>query len=300
VTAHRPGEAESPAGEEQYDGITAAEISVAMSRLSYFRNIVGCGPGICAVCCAPAPETGLCARCATTQESLHGATCDHTFFLSYIDGHHPEVWSQSAHTMRQYKADRAPQQCVDDAHMLTLTETWLHDPCIRAAESGGEWDVVTYVPSTTPRTGPHPVTGIAFNVARIAQDDPANGGPGRVARVSLACGPVKVRRIANVNRFTVPDDVRPAVEGKRVLLVDDTWTTGTSVQSAAAALKAAGAATVTGLCVARWLSWRWEPDVPLLKQATAAPYDPFRCIAGTLPMPAPRGLTLTYGQGLIA
>ena len=66
-----------------------------------------------------------------------------------------------------------------------------------------------------------------------------------------------------------------------MLLVDDTWTTGTSLQSAAAALKAAGAASVTGLCVGRWLSWRWEPDVPLLKHVTAAPYDPFRCIAGT-------------------
>ena len=65
----------------------------------------------------------------------------------------------------------------------------------------------------------------------------------------------------------------------RVLLVDDTWTGGTSIQSAAAALKNAGAASVTGLCVARWLSRNRASHVPLLEKATAQPYDPFRCIA---------------------
>lgn len=116
-------------------------------------------------------------------------------------------------------------------------------------------------------------------MARIAADR-ADGGPRRIKRVSLAAGPLNAKRIANVDRFAVPDAARPVVDGKRVLLVDDTWTTGTSQQSAAA-LKAAGAASVTGLCVARWLSWRWESDTPLLRHVIAAPYDPFRCIAGT-------------------
>ncbi|MGB8403103.1 MAG: phosphoribosyltransferase [Mycobacterium sp.] len=256
------------------------EITVALSRAAYFHNIAGPGPGICPVCRGPAPTTGLCSTCSTTQANLHGATCDHTFFLAYADGYNPDAWSQSAHTMRQYKAAPAPQQCVEDVHMLTLTETWLHDPCIRAAEGGGDWDVATYVPSKK-RTGLHPVTGVALNVARIAADDPDDGCPRRIKRVSLACGPVDAARVANIDRFTVPDAVRPVVEGKRVLLVDDTWTTGTSLQSAAAALKSAGAASVTGLCVARWLSWRWEPDAVLLRDVTAAPYDPFRCLAGT-------------------
>lgn len=53
-----------------------------------------------------------------------------------------------------------------------------------------------------------------------------------------------------------------------MLLVDDTWTSGTSMQSAAAALTRAGAASVTGLCVTRWLS-----------RITATAFDPFSCIA---------------------
>jgi hypothetical protein len=58
-------------------------------------------------------------------------------------------------------------------------------------------------------------------------------------------------------------------------------------QSAAAALKLAGAVGVTGLCVARWLSWKWPPHVPLLEKITAQPYDPFRCIAFDRTCPAP-------------
>ena len=49
-------------------------------------------------------------------------------------------------------------------------------------------------------------------------------------------------------------------------------------------------ASVTGLCVARWLSWEWAPHVPFLERVTAEPFEPFSCIAGThecRPGPAP-------------
>lgn len=267
--------------EPQSDEDLSNEISVALSRVAYFHTIAAPGPGICPVCHGPAPGTGQCSTCLTTHTHLGGATCDHTFFLTYADGYHPDAWSQSAHTMRNYKADNAPERCVEDVHMLTFTETWLHDPCIRAAESDGDWDVATYVPSTKPRPQVHPVAAVALNVSRLALDDPTRDGPGRIKRISLQSGPVHAPRVANVERFTVPDAARPDVDGKRVLLVDDTWTTGTSLQSAAAALKSAGAASVTGLCVARWLSWKWEPDAALLANVTVSPYDPFTCIAGT-------------------
>lgn len=265
--------------ERESDEVLRNDIAVALSRVAYFHNLAAQGPGVCPVCHGPTPGSGMCSTCLTTQANLQGATCDNTFFLAYADGWHPDAWSQSAHTMRQYKAVHAPQQCIDDVHMLTFTATWVHDPCIRAAEQHQEWDVATYVPSK--RTGLHPVTGVALNIARIAAQDTDDDTPSRIKRVSIACGPVHAPRVANVDRFTVPDAVRPAIEGKRVLIVDDTWTSGTSIQSAAAALKAAGAASVTGLCVARWLSWRWEPDVPLLQNVTTAPYDPFHCFAGT-------------------
>ena len=45
-----------------------------------------------------------------------------------------------------------------------------------------------------------------------------------------------------------------ALRGTRVLLIDDVSTTGTTLQSAALALKQGGAAQVRGLVVARTLS----------------------------------------------
>ncbi|MEE6140752.1 phosphoribosyltransferase [Mycobacterium sp. 050128] len=266
--------------DQQSDDDLRNEIIIATSKVAYFHNIAGPGPGICDVCRGPAPESGICSTCLTTRGTLLGATCDHTFFLAYADGYNPAGRTQSVQTMRNYKADPAPERSVDDVQLLTFTTTWIHDPCMRAAE-GAEWDVATFVPSRTSRTGPHPVTGIARNVARLANDDPASGGKYQIKRVLMECGPVNVSRVANAARFAVPDAARPLIEGKRVLLVDDTWTTGTSLQSAAAALRAAGAAAVTGLCVARWLSWNWAPEASLLEKVTVEAFDPFSCIAGT-------------------
>lgn len=45
-----------------------------------------------------------------------------------------------------------------------------------------------------------------------------------------------------------------AVTGKRVLLLDDTWTSGSSLVSSAAALKGAGASYVVGLTIGRQLN----------------------------------------------
>lgn len=257
-----------------------ANVSVALSKVSYFRTIAGPGPGICNVCRGPAPASGICSRCAANRQALDGATCDHTFFLAYADGQNRDGRSQSAQTVRGYKeGNPPPKRNVDDMHLLTNTSTGLHDDCMREAEGGADWDAATFVPSRKQRAGLHPVAGIARNIARLLADDPARGGPYRITRLLLEPGPVEAPRAADAGRFSVPDDARPVIEGRRVLLIDDTWATGGSIQSAAAALKAAGAASVTGLCVARWLSWDWDSHVPLLKQVTAAPYDPFRCIA---------------------
>lgn len=51
--------------------------------------------------------------------------------------------------------------------------------------------------------------------------------------------------------FVVPDAVKADIAGKRVLLVDDVYTTGATVNAAARALKRAGVADVTVLTFAR-------------------------------------------------
>lgn len=265
------------------DYLAESRIRDGLSRVSYFRNIAGPGPGICRVCRQPTPME-VCGDCQNIHRALDGMTCDHTFFLTYVDGHNPQAYAQSAKTMRQYKSQPAPKRLVEDVHLLTNNMTWIHDECIKEAENDAEWDVLTFVPSRTERNGMHPVSSVALNVARIVGDDPDRGGTRRIKRKKMTVGPADDPRNPNADRFAASVS---SFDGARVLLVDDTWTGGTSLQSAAAALKLARAASVTGLCVARWLSWNWPSHVPLLEKVTAKPYDPFNCIAFDRKCPAP-------------
>lgn len=263
-------------------------IRVGLSRISYFHNVTPAGPGTCTVCRQPS-QSEMCDRCTSTKDALDGLTCDYTFFMSYTDGWNPSGRSQSAQTMRLYKSSQPPARSVTDVHLLTNIVTWIHDGCIRDTELGKGWDAATYVPSRTSRVGDHPVSKVTTNVARLVGDEPNENSARRISRQPIEVGGRDAPRIAAADRFAVPDSVRPSIEGKRVLLVDDMWTTGTSMQSAAAALKLAGATSVTGLCVSRWLAWNWEPHVPLLEKVTKRAYDPFSCIAFDRCCDVPRG-----------
>jgi phosphoribosylpyrophosphate synthetase len=68
----------------------------------------------------------------------------------------------------------------------------------------------------------------------------------------------------------------PKIAGRHVLVVDDTWVSGGKAQSAALALKLAGAARVTIVCIGRLLSYRWD-EHRLLIDSLSEPYDAMRC-----------------------
>ena len=60
--------------------------------------------------------------------------------------------------------------------------------------------------------------------------------------------------------FAVPPEARIAIEGRRVLLVDDVYTTGATVSAAARVLKRRGARAVDVLTFARVLPGDFRPD----------------------------------------
>jgi ComF family protein len=72
-------------------------------------------------------------------------------------------------------------------------------------------------------------------------------------RATPTQGHLKARaRADNVRRaFAVPDKKSKTVMGKNIILMDDVYTTGSTVKECAIALKEAGAATVYILCLAR-------------------------------------------------
>ncbi len=77
----------------------------------------------------------------------------------------------------------------------------------------------------------------------------------RRKRTSQQVGLTANARELNVRgAFIVPEQLSPAVFGRRIVLIDDVYTTGSTVSSATRALKKAGAADVTVLTFARALS----------------------------------------------
>jgi hypothetical protein len=129
--------------------------------------------------------------------------------------------------------------------LLVSLLVYLHDhgPSVwlRGGMSGPTHACV--VPSGRGRPGPHPLYRLVN---------------GRLALpwVSLSAGPGgdPCARLLDPDRFAA----RSSLAGAAVLLLDDTWTTGATAQSAALALKRAGARRVAVVVLGRHTS----PDTP--------------------------------------
>ncbi len=67
-----------------------------------------------------------------------------------------------------------------------------------------------------------------------------------------------------------------------MLLIDDTWTTGTNAQSAAAAL-AAGAGPIAAVVIGRHLNREWRQNDRRLR-GLARPFDWSRCAVHGAPV----------------
>jgi hypothetical protein len=101
-----------------------------------------------------------------------------------------------------------------------------HDECAARAAGVPGWDQVSIVPSRQGRPGAHPLRGIVASCLPLPE-----------ARLSApAAVPARGREIIVGWPRVVSD-----VAGKAVLIVDDTWVSGGSAQSAAVAVKRAGA-----------------------------------------------------------
>ena len=250
-----------------------ARLSAALvsSAGGYLRNPVRQELLTCAVCATPVTGFRLCYQC----QRRRGRTglADATGFLAYA-----VAGRQSGYVMQGYKARPPVPEHRTIVTLLVLLGLDRHAGC--AAPAGAPVTHWATVPSLPARPGEHPLHAI---VSRLA--------PG--AEVALAAADeVEYSRDLHPGHFRVPAAL-PA--GAHVLLVDDTWARGGHAQSAALALRAAGAARISVLVAARWINEDFGGNAAFLRGLSGRDYDPAICpwTGAACPphRPGPPGLT---------
>lgn len=238
----------------------------------FFRNCYAQQGATCAVCYAPTGDN-LCQECALHRREFGGDLADETLILTYVQGHRPDGMHQSAHVVFAYKQLPTPDAAsATTMKLLIKLATAIHGECAQE-RSGVAWQAATFVPSAKRPGKEHPVSAVAASVHQLHPQQPQ---PADKFLITPGPGIDATPRMVRADRFLIPEQSRPIVEGRHVLVVDDTWTSGSKIQSAAVALKRAGAVRVTALCVARWLSWKSDKQREFIRSLDR-PYDPLRC-----------------------
>src|SRR5580693_9221224 len=169
----------------------------------------------------------------------------------------PAVTPASAPALALVATPASARASVLALMMAFLTD---HGPCVWQRAGMPPPDRLAVVPTGAGRPGPHPLLRLVSPYLRL---------PG----CSLALRPGRQGRDLDLDRFQVT--ARPA--GASVLLLDDTWVSGASAQSAAAALKLAGARHVAVIVLGRHVNPDDAASAPLLAGLAAARYDPSAC-----------------------
>jgi hypothetical protein len=207
--------------------------AAAAGEAAGLRLPMPAGPGCCPVCRGPA-RAGYprCFSCDLHRRSAPGLLADAVVPLSYsIAGTVYARW------LRTYKSG-SPGRPEAWAAMRTLLLVFLHDhgSCLWASAGMTAPSHVAVVPSGCGRPGVHPLRALIGPYLALPWAS------------LIACGgdPVQPREL-RIGRYRSAS----ALRGANVLLLDDTWASGASAQSAAVALKLAGAASVLTLIFGR-------------------------------------------------
>ena len=216
------------------------------------------GPGVCEICLDFTDGEARCFRC-----ERNGAWLDVVAPISYSVAH-----EQLHHALAAYK--RSPDRLARRFQLELAAVLWRflgeHEPCVARAAGVPGFELVTAVPSgDRARDAWHPLHGML-----ATQVGPTRSRHARLLRRSeLELAP----REFSTRKF----EATANVSGRSVLLVDDTWTTGASVRSAAAALRGAGARTVGVVVVGRHLHRDWHQNDRRLRTLAGSPFDWEHC-----------------------
>ncbi len=210
------------------------------------------GPGVCRICRGTA-KSGYptCWQCQEAAKILGDGAADAVIPVSLALKN-----EQYANELWRYKNAAGPQRQYFRMGLAAVLWRFLalHEDCIAGHCALPGFDVVTTVPSTSGRED-HPLRTMVAHVVGATRDRHRD-------LLTPSQDAAALGRTASSSRYT-----SSALWGENVLLVDDTWTTGHHAQSAAAALKAAGAGSVAIVVLGRHLNLSFGDTAALVEQA---------------------------------
>ena len=242
---------------------------------TYTRNATAADVPLCPLCRTElAPDSSHCCSCQRLL-AVPGAVPDRVGFGIYAVG-----GQQTGYMMRNYK-NGVLNRDYGQVRAL-LAEMLQHNACL-AALSGTPISAITYIPSLSHPS--HRYHALAHILGDMVRALPALAGLTRL-HLRPTTVPHQAHQIAGSGSLTVKEGNG---EWGHVLVVDDTWTTGASVGDATLTLRAAGAAMVSSLLVARWINEKYSRALTasLVRRKTfdsrTCPWTP----SGQCPPPGP-------------
>jgi hypothetical protein len=182
--------------------------------------------------------------------------------ISYSPAH-----EQLHHVLASYKRSSGdvPRRFVAELAAILWRYLADHEACVANSAGTPGFTIVTTVPSgDRERDERHPLRRIVGELVGPTRD--------RHERLLRRSATELATRAFSPSRY----EALRRLEGEAVLLIDDTWTTGTNAQSAAAALKAAGSGPVAAVVIGRHVNRGWhENDCRL--QAISLPFRWDQC-----------------------
>ncbi len=227
---------------------TFAEVTDPL--LATYMVVPSAAAGICDLCHRP-PNPGFtrCYSCDLTAGQVRRPVELVVPISLYTVG------GQLHHSLRSYKD--SPNATVRARFMTEVAALFgrfitKHGDCIVDAAGPG-WEAIVPVPSGHGRPAVHPLVQSLALITDL---------PWPVRDVLRPTGTAILHQSAGDDAYEVAEDVA----GLRVLLVDDTWTTGACMQSAASALSLAGAQVIAAVPIGRVFDATFNDDSRELHQ----------------------------------
>lgn len=222
----------------------------------YLRNNRSLEGQTCPTCRTPiGPQYHYCWSCQN-HVNISLGRADHVAALAYaIEG------QQSHYLMRNYKGETPILELRIIVSLLAAVGLRYHLKCLEAIAERPvtHWSTV---PSLPAKPGEHPLHVAIRPILRKLPE----------VHLTAALNPAAPREFRS-DHF----QATPVPSQSHVLVIEDTWVSGGHAQSAAYAVRKAGASTVSILSLARYLKEDYGNNREFMNKHLSSDFDPMIC-----------------------